>query len=49
METENTHVLMPKMLEQFHLSIGALGQDGGAEGLHYLLDRDRLTGQLVSR
>jgi hypothetical protein len=40
---------MPKMLEQFKLSIGALGQDGGAEGFHDLFDRDRLSGQLVAR
>jgi hypothetical protein len=39
---------MPKMLEQLQLSVGALGQDGGAEGLHDLLDGDRLTCQLVS-
>lgn len=49
METGDTHVLMPKMLEQFQLSIGALGEDGGAEGFYDFLDRNRLTGQLISR
>lgn len=40
---------MSEMLEQLQLSVGTLGQDRGAEGLHDLLDRDRLAGQLVSR
>lgn len=36
------------MLEQLELTVGALGQDRGAERLHDLLDGDILVGKLVS-
>ena len=44
---ERDDILVPEVLEQFQLTVGPLGQDGGAEGLHDLLDRDARTGQLV--
>ncbi len=38
---------MLKVLEQLQFPVGALGQDGCAEGLHDLLDRDRLPSELI--
>ena len=35
------------VLEELEFTIGAFGEDGGAEGLHDLLDRDGGGGQLV--
>lgn len=37
------------MLEQLQLAVGPFREDRSAEGLHDLLDSDRLAGQLVSR
>lgn len=37
------------MLEQLQLAISTLGENRGAEGLHDLLDRHGLAGQLVAR
>lgn len=37
------------MLEQLQLSVGTLRQNRCAEGLHDLLDRHGLAGQLVAR
>lgn len=45
---EGDDVLVPEVLEQFQLTVGPLGQDGGAEGLHDLLDGNILAGELVS-
>lgn len=42
------HVLMLEVLEQLELTICTLGKHGGAEGLHDLLDRDILVGELIS-
>ena len=39
---------MSDVLEQLELSVGALGEDGRAEGFHNLLDRHCLAGQLIS-
>lgn len=36
------------MLQQLQFSVGALGQDRCAEGLHDLLDGDIIVGELVS-
>jgi hypothetical protein len=44
-----THVLVSEMLEQLQLAVGTFREDRSAEGLHDLLDGDRLAGQLVSR
>lgn len=44
-----THVLVTQMLEQLQLSVGTLRQNRCAEGLHDLLDRHGLAGQLVAR
>lgn len=44
-----THVLVSEMLEQLQLTVGTFREDRSAEGLHDLLDSDRLAGQLVSR
>lgn len=40
---------MPQVLEQLQLAVGALRQDRSAEGLHDLLDRHGLAGELVLR
>src|SRR5689334_21742030 len=37
------------MLQQLQLSVGALRQDGSGKGLHDLLDRHWLLGELVLR
>lgn len=39
---------MTQVLQEFQFAIRSLGQDGGAEGLHNLLDGDGSPGQLVS-
>lgn len=39
---------MLEMFEELELSVCALGQDGGAEGLHDLLDGDILVGELIA-
>lgn len=44
-----THVLVSEMLEQLQLAVGTFRENRSAEGLHDLLDSDRLAGQLVSR
>lgn len=38
---------MLEVLQQLQFTVGALRQDGGAEGLHNLFDGNRLAGQLV--
>ena len=38
---------MPQVLEQLQFSVCALRQDGGAEGLHNLLYRHGLAGELI--
>ena len=35
-----TDVLVLYVLEELEFAVGALGEDGGGEGLHDLLDRD---------
>lgn len=40
---------MLEMLEQLQLSVCPLGEHGGAERLHDLLDSDILVGELVPR
>lgn len=40
---------MTKVLEEFQLPVGSLGQNRGAEGLHDFFNCDGLCGQLVSR
>lgn len=40
---------MAEVLEQLQLSIGTLGKNRSAEGLHDLLDRNGLSGQLIAR
>lgn len=42
-----THVLVTDVLEQFELAVSTLGEDGGGEGLHDLLDGHRSVGELV--
>jgi hypothetical protein len=42
-----THIFVPKMLEEFQLAVGSFGEDRGGKGLHDLLDRHRLLGELV--
>lgn len=41
------YIFMLQVLEQLQLSVGALGQDRCAEGLHNLLDRNRLSRKLI--
>lgn len=38
---------MLEVLQQLQFTVGALREDGGAEGLHNLFDSHRLAGQLV--
>lgn len=38
---------MAKVLEELELTVRPLGEDGGAEGLHDLLDGNILVGELV--
>lgn len=42
-----TYILMPQVLQKLQLAVGTLGQDGGTEGLHDLLDSNSLTCQLI--
>ena len=42
-----TYILMAQMLEELQLSVRALGQDGGAERLHNLLDGHGLVRELI--
>ena len=44
-----THILVLQVLEQLQLAICPLGEHGGAEGLHDLLDGDGLVRELVLR
>lgn len=44
---KKTYVLMAQMLEQLELAVCALGEDGRAEGLHDLLDRNGRSGELI--
>jgi hypothetical protein len=43
------HVFVSQMFEEFQFSVCSLGEDGGAEGLHNLLDRHSLVGELILR
>ena len=40
---------MPEVLEKLELTVGSLGQDGRAEGLHDLFDGNILVGELIAR
>jgi hypothetical protein len=42
-----SYILMPQVFEQLQLSVCSLGQDRCAEGLHNLLDSDRLSCELI--
>ena len=42
------YILVSQMLQELELSVGALGEDGCAEGLHDLLDGDILVGELIA-
>jgi hypothetical protein len=42
-----SYILMSQMLEELQFSVCALGEDGGAEGLHDLLDGHGLVGELI--
>jgi hypothetical protein len=44
---EKAYVLVAQVLEQLQLTVCALGQDGRAEGLHNLLDRDGRGSELI--
>lgn len=43
-----TNIFMAQVLQEFQFTIRSLGQDGGAEGFHNLLDGDGSASQLVS-
>lgn len=43
------YVLVPQVLKQLQLAVGALREDRSAERLHDLLDRHGLAGELVLR
>lgn len=43
-----TNILVLQVFEKLQLSVGALGQDRSAKGLHDLLDGDILVGELVA-
>ena len=42
-----SYVLVPQVLEQLQLAVGALRKNGGAEGLHDLLDGHGLARELI--
>ena len=42
-----SYILVPEMLEQLEFSVGSLGENGSAEGLHDLLDCHGLASELV--
>ena len=44
-----SYIFMLEMLQKLQLSVCSLGQDWRAEGLHDLLDRHRLSGELILR
>lgn len=44
---ENTHILVPQVLQELQFSVCALRQDRSAKGLHDLFDGDGLAGELV--
>ena len=44
-----THIFMLDVLQELELTVCPLGEDGGAEGFHDLLDRDILACELVLR
>ena len=44
---DKAHVFVLDVLEELELAVSALREDGGVEGLHDLLDRDRGARQLV--
>lgn len=45
--SQQTYVLMAKMLQQLELTVGSLGEDWSTERLHDLLDCNGLSGELV--
>lgn len=45
---QRNDILVSEVLEELELTVCALGQDGGAEGLHDLLDGDILVCQLIA-
>jgi len=45
---ERNDILVSKVLEELEFTVCALGQDGGTEGLHDLLDSDILVCQLIA-
>lgn len=47
MQGVSLYVFMAKVFEQLQLAVSALGEDGRAERLHDLLDRDGRAGELV--
>ena len=44
-----TYIFVSQVLEQLEFSVGALRQNGSAEGLHNLLDGDILVRELIAR
>ena len=46
-EKRETYILVLDVFQELELPVGAFGEDGGAEGLHNLLDRDLGAGELV--
>lgn len=44
-----THIFVSQVLEQLEFSVGALGKDRCAKGLHDLLDGNILVRELIAR
>lgn len=44
-----TYIFVSQVLEELEFSVGALRQNGSAEGLHNLLDGDILVRELIAR
>lgn len=45
--TKTDDILMFQVLEQLEFAVGSFRENGSAEGLHDLLDRDSLAGKLI--
>jgi hypothetical protein len=42
-----SHIFVPQMFQELELTVGTLGQDGGAKRLHNLFNRHGLAGELI--
>ena len=43
----DSHILVSQVFQQLQLAVCSFGENGSAEGLHYLFHRDRLGSKLI--